>query len=300
MNNKFFFLGPLQYLSFGKKLGDYLKMKTYHLENCNGCEIDYYDIIFPYFNMISNFVDKCQIVAMENYKKWLTWDNKLYQRDKLKDVTLIPNYYSVPNLNNLINRINKKVCITQTMGYGGINTLIYNPEKHDQDYINSNTDSFSKINPIIITDYIKKDKNISLNIVIFDDGYVFITSPVEQIIKNDVKFVGGKYPIELTRDLKDKIEVTSKEIGKVMYEDGYRGIAGIDFMSQGNILYFTEINARNIVNSFGLDKVVSYEYGMSLPVIQYKALFEDTPKLEKKKDYKKSWTIEKMIFKEYD
>ena len=247
-----YFVARKEFASFGQKLANHmgLEMKLFDHWRDMQCEIGFFDYLYTFLFTPIDFKDKCQVIASPDLKMILSWDNKLKQKEKFEGKLLIPKYYTMPKLDILMqnfNGIEDKVCITQTISRAGKQTLIFEPEVHDGQYLSRKTNMFNINNPIIINEFIEKEKDVSFNIVIFEDGYIFVTPPVEQSIVGGHLFSGGKYPAELSDHIRGNIQGYGKIIGKEMYMEGYRGVAGIDCMVKDDDLYFTEVTQGRLL-----------------------------------------------------
>ena len=152
-------------------------------------------------------------------------------------------------------------------------------------------DKFSNINFIdygeryLISPYIEDSIPLNAHIIIYDDD-IFIFPPSIQIIteiENKLLYCGGDYICYKTipENIKLKIYQTIRKIGWFVHKRGYRGILGIDFVLNGQRLYFMEFNTRFQASSQLINKALSSQHAKSLQEMNLEA-FEHilAPKVE--------------------
>ena len=102
------------------------------------------------------------------------------------------------------------------------------------------------------------------NILLFPPSVQIINELDQHLLYHGADFICYE---TLPCALKKKVESASLTIGKFLQNRGYRGILGIDFLLEGENLYFMEINPRFQASSQLLNKTLVENYQTSLQEI---------------------------------
>lgn len=121
----------------------------------------------------------------------------------------------------------------------------------------------------MVSPYIEKSVPLNITAVIYKDD-ILIFPPSIQIVVNDsdrllykgADFIAYK---ELNKDIKQKILRYSKVICENLKNIGYRGICGIDYITDMNEVFFMEINERYQASSYLINMALKE---MHLPSLQ--------------------------------
>jgi hypothetical protein len=97
----------------------------------------------------------------------------------------------------------------------------------------------------LISRYIPHQWDPTVLAVVANENDVYIAGIADQIIVGGNRFVGSKYPTMLTEDHQKTLRDYTIRVGKILGQNGYRGIFGCDYLidDAGNT-FFLEINAR--------------------------------------------------------
>lgn len=173
-------------------------------------------------------------------------NNKLFQYKNLKNIIPIVEHKICYNYNEMIENIktlrkvwDDGIFVTKEYSAGGSNSaIVYNYREAEK--IFKGVDS-----PYIISRYIPHSYDPTVLGVVANENDVYIAGIADQIIVDGNKFTGSTYPSILSEDIQIKLQEYTREIGKFLGSQGYRGIFGCDFIVDDNLnIYFVEINAR--------------------------------------------------------
>lgn len=137
----------------------------------------------------------------------------------------------------------------------------------------------------LVEGWYKKQKDLNYQIYIPDQGDVETFSINEQMITETI-YTGSMIPARISEALAAEINQKGKEIGKYLYQLGYRGIAGIDSIltDRNELIPIIEINGRFTLSSY-LSFLKDY-FGEKKMLSRYIRFITSTPF-----DYKKICSI---------
>ena len=129
-------------------------------------------------------------------------------------------------------------------GYAGNSTFIVHNDKDLQTLI------FSKTGKYKIVEFIKNIGTYTNNCFCSSEK-IFVSEPFFQytgipaLTRTKLGSCGNNFFIKINQDIKDQINLFSKQIGEHLLSVGYKGAYGIDFvLSDKNELYVIEVNPR--------------------------------------------------------
>jgi hypothetical protein len=97
----------------------------------------------------------------------------------------------------------------------------------------------------LVTRYVSHEYDPTVLAVVADQDDVFIAGVADQRITEGTRFTGSTFPTTLTASIVDDLQKYTREVGKWMASEGYRGIFGCDYIiTAGRDIRFLEINAR--------------------------------------------------------
>lgn len=138
---------------------------------------------------------------------------------------------------------------------GGVSTFVLNQDNKDKLRFNQGN--------YIVAPYIKNSISINTNLIIYDNDIDVFPSSIQIIINenNNLLYKGADYISyrDLSEDIKRQVSFYSLEIAQKLQKDGYRGICGIDFISDSNEVYFMEINERFQASTYLINLALSDE-----------------------------------------
>lgn len=135
--------------------------------------------------------------------------------------------------------------------------------------LNKNSQMFSDNNDILlVSPYIEKSVPLNITAIIYEDD-ILLFPPSIQIIVNDsgrllykgADFIAYK---ELSKSIKQKIVQYSKVLCENLQNIGYRGICGIDYITDMNEVFFMEINERFQASSYLINMALKENHFPSL------------------------------------
>lgn len=103
----------------------------------------------------------------------------------------------------------------------------------------------------IVEGWYEKQADINYQIYIDQAGLVKMFSVKEQLLHETV-YIGSIIPPRMSESLVKKCEECGKQIGKLLYQNGYNGIVGIDAMvtKENDFIPIIEINARFTLSTY--------------------------------------------------
>jgi hypothetical protein len=111
----------------------------------------------------------------------------------------------------------------------------------------------------VIESWVDKLKDINYQLFISASGDVELLT-IKEILTEDGVHMGHKFPAALSNEQIDCYYEAAQLIGKRLFEDGYRGIAGVDSIIDrgGNVYPLLEINGRFNMSTYqlGLDRLI--------------------------------------------
>lgn len=120
----------------------------------------------------------------------------------------------------------------------------------------------------LVSPYIENSISINAHIVISANNICFLPPSVQIVkeIEGRILYLGADYICYtfIAPEMQKKVKDSSILIGKVLRNEGYRGILGIDFILKGNDLYFMEVNPRFQASSQLLNKALKSSYQTTL------------------------------------
>ena len=81
--------------------------------------------------------------------------------------------------------------------------------------------------------------------VVAGENDIYIAGVADQRIENGTRFTGSTFPTRLSEETVDTLATQTRNAGKWLAREGYRGIYGCDFLLDGEgRVFFLEVNAR--------------------------------------------------------
>ncbi len=114
----------------------------------------------------------------------------------------------------------------------------------------------------LITIWISRINSPNSQVLIGKDRILYL-GLTDQIIKDDVKYYGNTFPS--TSQHAHEIKKHSLALAKEMQQQGYRGIAGFDWIETQEAVYFVEINPRKNRSSSMLTNFLDHYRTRSTP-----------------------------------
>lgn len=174
------------------------------------------------------------------------FNSKIYQFEKLHDLISMPDGRICKNLEELLltssilrDQWRDGIFISAPYSAAGSNSAV---TRTQEEVASIFTDPDS---PYIMSRYIPHTYDPTVLAVVANENEVYIAGIADQTIIGGNRFVGSKYPTELSAEIQDTLMELTRQVGRVMGKGGYRGIFGCDYIVEDNgNVFFLEINAR--------------------------------------------------------
>ncbi len=190
-------------------------------------------------------IDRVHILGPEKSiaKKF---NNKLFQYETLKDSIPIIDFRICTGLEDLFATTNS---LRETWTDGIFVTEPYSSAGSNSAVTYSQVDVATKFNEksgtYLISRYLPHEFDPTVLAVVANENDVYIAGVADQIIVGGNRFIGSKYPSELSDKNQELLHEYTIRVGKILAQNGYRGIFGCDYLIDKNDkIYFLEINAR--------------------------------------------------------
>lgn len=130
----------------------------------------------------------------------------------------------------------------------------------------------------LVSPYIVNCKSYNVHVLITSQQVVVLSISLQLIrpIQQNLLFCGGDYSsCKLMEEENASIISMSKGLGDVLKVNGYRGVIGFDFISDGISTYVIEANPRFQGSSLLLDRKLNEQFNCSLFELHIKSFNED-------------------------
>lgn len=181
----------------------------------------------------------------------------------LSTVLLAGNELNINKLKSLFQGFDSFV-IQENRSSGGFGTYILTEENFEKVRRKLYDDDLYIVSP-----YIKNSISTNSQFIIFDDEILLLPCSVQIVLENDNRLLYRGGDFLAFRDIShEKVTLINRytlEIAEKLKKMGYRGICGIDYLTDKDNVFFQEINARFQASSIVINKVLAEE---NLPSIQ--------------------------------
>jgi predicted ATP-grasp superfamily ATP-dependent carboligase len=294
----FYYIGLERYKMLGQMLATHLGMEMHPIiDNWDDVhKIKEDDIVYCHFFQPDFLDGKCKMICPK-LDIAMKWDSKIYQYEQLDGIVPLPKFYVCEDYVSMARAVKNEEIVFITLPHGntGHTSIIYK----DGDKL---SDTASKLGIIVdghtqirVSEYIDKDYCISVHNIIASETDMYISQPVRQIIgKDGVTFRGGRYPIinEMTMKQVSQVFGYTRDIGRILARDGYRGMVGVDYMIKDDDVIFCEINPRKMGTTVPLSMVMEFENQITIPALEYEAIVNGKlPDVVQYKSHKMGWYV---------
>ncbi len=132
-----------------------------------------------------------------------------------------------------------KYVVQKNYSAGGYSTLLLS--KNDQ-IINENNEL------LLVSPYISNSIPLNITVIIYEEDILVFPGSIQIIAEdqNRLLYKGADFITykDISKNIRDKVCKYVNIIGNNLQNIGYRGICGIDFISDGQEVYFMEVNER--------------------------------------------------------
>ncbi len=137
----------------------------------------------------------------------------------------------------------KTFVIQSNFSSGGIGTHILDEESEK---IIKNRINYNE--PYLVSPYIKNSIPVNTHIIVFKNQVLLLPSSIQILCCDDNRLLykGADFISysELSSKLISQIEKCALNISEILRKSGYLGVCGVDFLIEGENVYFVEINNR--------------------------------------------------------
>lgn len=246
------------------------------LENQNQLYVNMYESVVE---MTLDEIDRVSILGPDKHIA-NQYNNKIVQRKELEGVVPFIDGFCCTSLKTVLEKTtplfdqwSNGIFISAAYSAAGANSaIVHSTEEIQRIFTEQETE-------YLVTKYLPHEQDPTVLAVVANDEDVYIAGVADQVIVEGNKFVGSKFPSEVTREQKEALKEYTINVGKVLGKAGYRGIFGCDYMiDQDGSIYFLEINARKqgttLEFCFTLEQTLP-EGSPSLPELEYFAVTEN-------------------------
>lgn len=189
-------------------------------------------------------------ICYNNEEILVVLNDKIRMRKLLKSnkINTIP--YCVFNGSDINIKIIKKLynydkfVIQQIHGGGGVGTYLF-----DVNSLKKNLNLFRRNGRYILSKYIPQSISVNTHICVTENSNLVMPGSIQLVekIDNQLLYRGADFIAyrELPLETREKIRLISIKIANLLRKNGYKGIAGVDFViDANNKIYCSEINPR--------------------------------------------------------
>lgn len=159
------------------------------------------------------------------------------------------------NLQEIRKHINSSDFVIQKVhGGGGIGTFLFNENTFEE-----NKNLFNNKDRYLISNYLPNSISVNVHIFVSENNNLVTPGSVQIIenISNQLMYRGADYVAyrDIPLDQREEIRKTSINISNILRNQGYLGVAGIDYIiDESGEIYCSEINPRFQASSIILSK----------------------------------------------
>lgn len=143
---------------------------------------------------------------------------------------------------------------------------------------NETSPSIDKGKLYLVSPYLVSGNSYNAHVFITSRQVIVLSISLQLIhpLRQNLLFAGGDYSsCKLTDEIMSSIISMCKQLGDILKENGYRGILGLDFISDGLKTYVLESNPRFQGSSLLLDRKLNECLNLSLFDLHIKSFYED-------------------------
>lgn len=184
-------------------------------------------------------------------------NSKLYAREIMKRINLpMPEGRICEDLDKVekvYQRLHNKfrrIIIKQPYGASGQGLYLVDSEQRKERILHILKRSQSPEGKWIVEGWLEKKEDLNAQLYIGTDGEIDIFSVKKQLL-DDTVYRGSVFPLDLSTEEMSKYVSQLKKVGNVLYQDGVRGIVGIDSLfTKEEIFPVIEINVRFTLSTY--------------------------------------------------
>lgn len=157
-------------------------------------------------------------------------------------------------INALFKDISTKFVVQRNYSAGGYSTFLLTKEKNI---------IFEKDELLLVSPYIEKSIPINITAIIYEDDIVLFPASIQIIVEdnNRLLYKGADFITykEVDELLKHKVLDYTYKVAENLKNIGYRGVCGIDYITDGQEVYFMEVNERFQASTYLLNIALKKE-----------------------------------------
>lgn len=229
---------------------------------------DNYQLMFYNQNNVFELSNKIKKYAIcyNNKQVLMLLNDKIAMKDFLKRIDIsTPNYivlngYELKKGNALNFNNVEKFIIQNVHGGGGVGTFLF-----DKATFMKYKDQIFDSSRYIVSEYINNAISVNVHVFVSEISNLITPASVQIVenIENQLMYRGADFISfrDFSKETQENVRLLSIKICNALRNEGYKGIAGIDFIidEDGNI-YCSEINPRFQASSVILSKFLSEKY----------------------------------------
>lgn len=214
--------------------------------------------VFELSNKIKNHA-----ICYNNKPVLLLLNDKIAMKDFLKSINIsTPNYtvlsgYKLKQSNIINFDTAEKIVLQNVHGGGGVGTFLF-----DKTTFTKYKDQISDFSRYIVSEYINNAISVNVHVFVLESSNIITPASVQIIenIENQLMYRGADFISfrDINKETQENIRLLSIEICNALRNEGYKGVAGIDFIiDKDDNIYCSEINPRFQASSVILSKFLS-------------------------------------------
>ncbi len=174
------------------------------------------------------------------------FNNKLFQYETLQDTLPIVDFRLCAGIEDLFSTTSDLrdtwtdgIFVSEPYSSAGTNSAVTQSQVDVAAKFNERSSTY------LVSKYIPHNYDPTVLAVVANENDVYVAGVADQIIVGGNRFIGSKYPSELPEKIQQQLQEYTIRVGKILAQNGYRGIFGCDYLIDKNDkVYFLEINAR--------------------------------------------------------
>ena len=221
-----------------------------------------YNIMLYNQNSVFELPKKIQkhVICYNDSKVLLLLNDKILMKEFLKNNNIsTPDYvafngYDLKKKQNLLFKNSKKIILQNIHGGGGVGTFLF-----DNQTFTEYKKQINESSRYIVSKYINNSISVNVHVFISENSNIITPASVQIIenIENQLMYRGADFISfrDINKETREKIRLTSIKICNALRAQGYKGVAGLDFIiDKNNNIYCSEINPRFQASSVILSK----------------------------------------------
>ena len=132
---------------------------------------------------------------------------------------------------------------------------------------------------VMVAPYFENSISVNTHLIIYSNTVQYFPPSIQIIehFEHRLCYDGGDFVAakKLNKNILDKVQQYSEEIGMRLSSIGYRGVCGIDFLVDGEEVYFMEVNARFQSSTFLLNRSLKANNLPTLQEMNINAFYHD-------------------------